>query len=203
MILVDANAILTFLIDFLARGKDGRLVRVRRHNRGPVAAAVEEAKGSGELAIADTAADEVRRTAKRAAWSAAKSAGATEYDEDEVVGGMLAELDRLRRHFGVGDNPAYVEKAGGVYTDAWTDERMQGAIEVRRLAKEGHERDASMPTPEKNEGDFVILSTAAYWAARGYKVQLLTFDQDFVAFSIAIRERLGVDIVDCGRLGRE
>ena len=96
-----------------------------------------------------------------------------------------------------------MEDVGRVYDGAWTVERVQGAIEVGRIIKEMREKDASMPTPNKNKGDFVILTTAAHWAARGRNVQLLTFDQDFVAFTVAIREKLGVDVADCGRLGRQ
>ena len=49
----------------------------------------------------------------------------------------------------------------------------------------------------------MILSTVACLVEQGLEATLLTFDQDFVAFAVAIREKLGVDIVDCGRLGRQ
>ena len=108
----------------------------------------------------------------------------------------------LYRRFGVDDDTTCMEKARGTYVVAWSDERMQGAIEIRRIVKDGNGKDASMPTPEKNKGDFRILSTAAHLVEQGFDVRLLTFDQDFAALAVAIREGLGVDVVDCGRLGR-
>ena len=125
-----------------------------------------------------------------------------QYDEDKAVDDALAKIAGLYRRFRVPDSRKYVKTAGAVYADAWSDERMQGAIAARRLVKEGRGRDASMPTPETNKGDFRILSTAAYLVELGFEVTLLTFDQDFVAFAAAIREGLGVVVVDCGRLGR-
>ena len=202
MIFADANVILTYLIFFVMRGRDGRPVLVQRSNRGRVAAMLEAAIKSGDLAITDTAAAEASRNARKAVLSAAKDAGATGRQASRAAGEVRAKIAGLHRRFRIMDRTEYLKKAGDAYAGAWTDERMQGAIEVRRLVKEGRGKDASMPTPEKNEGDFTILSTVAYWAARGHNVQLLTFDQDFVAFTIAIREKLGVDIVDCGRLGR-
>ena len=203
MIFVDTSAILTYLIYFFAKRRDGRAVLVQRSNRGPTAAAFDDAIESGELAITGTAAAEAARSARRAITSAAKAAGATVYSLDEVVEDVLSKLGRLVSRFSVKDRDEYAKEAGRVYADAWADERMRDAIAIRQIIKEGSGKDASMPTPEKNRGDFMILSTAAYWAARGHDVQLLTFDQDFAAFTIAIREKLGVDIVDCGRLGRQ
>ena len=206
MIFVDANIILTYLVAFVATGKDGRQRRrpvlVQRSNREAVVAFVDAAIKSGDLRITCTAADEAHRNAWKAIVSAAKDAGATAQDVAKFTMEVQAKIVILRRRFGVGDNKSCIEKARSAYARAWSDERMRGAIEIRRLVKEMRGKDASMPTPEKNEGDFVILSTAAYWAARGYKARLPTFDRDLVALSAAIREGLGVDVVDCGRLGR-
>ena len=164
---------------------------------------MDSAIGSGELAIADTVATEMDSAARNAIRPAAKAGGAVDYPLDEVVDEVLRKFDRLYSRFGVDDNETRVEEVGSVYADARGDDRMQGLIEARARVKERHRKDASMPTPEKNKGDFVILPTAAHWAARGHVAKLLTFDHDFVAFAIAIRERLGIVVVDCGILGKQ
>ena len=202
MTFADANVLLTYLAFFVARGRDGRPVLVQRRNRGRVAAILDAAIRSGELVITNTVASEALRNARRAVLSAAKDAGATDRQAAGIAREVREKIGSLYGRFGVKDRKACMDEAGRVYADAWTDERMQVAIEVRRLVKEGRGKDASMPTPEKNEGDFVFLSAIAYWAARGCKATLPAFDRDFAALAVAMREKLGVDIVDCGRLGQ-
>ena len=163
MIFADANVVPTHLVFFVARGWDGRPVLVQRRNRGRVAAIVDAATASGELAIPDTAADEASRNARDAVLSAAKDAGAPNFSVDKVVGEVRAKIAGLRSRFGVDDDTTCVEKVRSVYAGAWTDERMQGAIEVRRLVKEGREKDASMPTPEKNRGTLQYSRLPPAW----------------------------------------
>ena len=89
-----------------------------------------------------------------------------------------------------------------MYAEIWCDGRMDDAVKAWRRVKEKRAKTgAARPAIETNYADFVILSTAAHQAARGRSVELLTFDYDFVAFADAIRERFGVDVVDCGRMG--
>ena len=203
MIVIDANAALTHHVVFDGRDKDGRPVRVERRNRGPVADMVDAAMESEDIVIPYKAAAEARRAAPKAVRSAAKDAGVVDYDEYNVTRDIREKIADMYRRAGVRDSPAYLKKAGAVYAEAWTDEQMQGAIDIRRIVKELRGKDASMPTPEKNRGDFKILSTAAHLVEQGFEVTLPAFDQDFVAFAAAIREKLGVDVVDCGRLGRQ
>ena len=202
MIFADTNVILTCLLYFFAVGRDGQAVLVQRHNREPVVALLDAAIASGDLAITDTVAEEMDDVVRSAIRSAAKAADATIYTLAEVVRDVMEKFGRPYIRFRVEDSDACVVKAGNVYAGACRDGRMQDAMEARGRIKKRRGKDASIPAPDKDKGDFMILSTAADWAERGYEVTLLTFDQDFVAFAIAIREKLGVDIVDCGRLGR-
>ena len=76
---------------------------------------------------------------------------------------------------------------------------MADAVGARRRVKEKRGKKATRPTLEANEGDHLILSTAAYWAERGVAVELLTFDHDFVSFADMILKVFGVRVVGLGR----
>ena len=105
--------------------------------------------------------------------------------------------------FAINNDAQYVEKIDGMYAKIWRDGRMNDAVKAWRRVKEKRAKTgATRPAIETNYADFVILSTAAHQAAQGRSVELLTFDYDFVAFADPIRERFGVDVVDCGRMGR-
>ena len=197
---LDTNVFYTYAINFDAEGERGRPVMVQRYNRDAVVAAVDDAIWSSALAIPDAVAAEARKNAVGAIKSAAGAAGASYYARDMAAGGMLATLDRLYGRFRVKDDDGYVGKIDGMYADIWSDKRMENAISSRRRVKEKHGKKAARPMPDTHEQDFVILSTAASLAAQGGTIELLTFDHDFVSFADAIRERLAVDIVDCGRL---
>lgn len=199
MIIADANVILTYAIDFDARGEDGQVVRVRRYNREAVVAAVDGAAGSGALRIPDVVAAEVRRVAEGAVESAAGSANAPHYAKAEVVKAVLEISESLHRRFRIKDRKDHTGRVGGMYKAAWDDPRMADVIGAWRRIKEKRGKKAARPTLEASEGDYTILSTAAYWAERGVAVYLLTFDHDFVEFAGMILEVFGVRVVDLGR----
>ena len=60
MIVLDTNALYAYYMDFSARRRDGRLVRVRRRNRDEVVAEVDGAIKTRRLRIPGIAAVEVR-----------------------------------------------------------------------------------------------------------------------------------------------
>ena len=199
MKIVDANVSLTYAIDFDARGEDGQIVRVRRHNREAAVAAVDGAAESGTLRIPDVAAAEVCRVAEGAVESAARSANAPHYAREEVVKAVLEISESLHERFRIKDRKDHTGRVGGMYKAAWDDPRMANAIGAWRRVKEKRGKKAARPTLEENEGDYLILSTAAYWAERGVAVYLLTFDHDFVEFAGMILDVFGVRVVDLGR----
>ena len=202
MDILDANAFYTYAIDFVAEGKGGLPVLVRRHNRHVVVAAVDCAIGSKTLAITDTVAAEVRDNALWAVNSAARAVGALDYPANKIVNDMTAKFDLLYNRFDIRDEDAYLEKVDAVYADIWRDRRMAAAIESWRIVKENRGKKPSRPALETDKDDIMILSMASHWAAKGVRVRLLTLDRDFTAFADTIRERLGVHVVDCGSLAR-
>ena len=202
MIIPDTNAILTYGIDFDARREGGKPVRVQRHGREAAVALIDGAAGAGTLRIPDMVAAEVRRTAAKAVSSAAKSAGAPYYAEDEVVEEVRGAFHPLYKRFRIEDREEYVGSVNDMYIDIWGDARMADAVGGWLRVKEKRGKRVARPSVEANKGDFVILSTAAYWAARGHTVKLVTFDHDFLAFAGVILERLGVRVVDCRRPAR-
>ena len=199
MIIPDTNAILTYAIDFDARGEDGKPVRVWRHNREAVVALMGGAIGAGTLRIPDMVAVEMRNSAKRAVYSAARSAGAPYYAEDEVVKEVRRVFHSLYKRFRIEDREEYVGSVNDMYIDIWGDVHMADAVGRWLCVKEKRGKKAARPSLEANKGDFVILSTAAHWAAQGHAVELVTFDHDLVAFADAILGRFGVRVVDCRR----
>ena len=202
MKILDTNVCHTYAIDFLAEGA-GRLVRVQRHNRDAVVAAVDGAAKSGVLAIPDIVAVEMRTTVPWAVESAAKAAGALSISLDINVDDALAKFVSLYDRFAINNDERYVKRIDGMYAKIWRDGRMNDAVKAWRRVKEKRAKTgATRPAIETNYADFVLLSTAAYQVAQGRSVELLTFDYDFVAFADPIRERFGVDVVDCGRMGR-
>lgn len=112
---------------------------------------------------------------------------------------MLEISESLHGRFGIEDRGEYAGKAGDTYKTAWDDPRMADAVGARRRVKEKRGKKATRPTLEANEGDHLILSTAAYWAERGVAVELLTFDHDFVSFADMILKVFGVRVVGLGR----
>ena len=68
------------------------------------------------------------------------------------------------------------------------------AVDRRRRIKERH--GPARPSPATHMADFTILSTAAYRAAQGEAVRLVTFDHDMAEFAGEIYERFGVVVVD-------
>lgn len=137
---------------------------------------------------------------KRAFESEAGRAVAAANIDDEIIDDALAKFGRLYARFGTSDIRAYLEMIDRMYADIWCDPRMADAVARWRRVKERHGMGKGRPSLGTRRNDFVILSTAAALAARGVPVKLLTFDHDIVAFAAAIRERLGVDVVDCNRL---
>lgn len=202
MIIPDTNAVLTYAIDFDASGEDGKPVRVQRHGREAAVALIDGAAGAGTLRIPDMVAAEVRRTAAKAVSSAAKSAGAPHYVEKEVVGRVIEISKSLYKRFRIKDRKEYIGSVNDMYIDIWGDARMADAVGGWLRVKEKRGKRVARPSVEANKGDFVILSTAADWAARGHTVELITFDHDFLAFAGVILERLGVRVVDCRRPAR-
>ena len=202
MIIPDTNAILTYSIDFAASGEDGKPARVERHGREAAVVLIDGAAGAGTLRIPDMVAAEVRRTAAKAVSSAAKSAGAPYYAEDEVVEEVRGAFHPLYKRFRIEDREEYVGSVNDMYIDIWGDVRMADSVGGWRRVKEKRGKRAARPSLEANKGDFVILSTAAYGAARGHAVEMATFDHDFLAFADAILGRLGVRVVDCRRPAR-
>ena len=202
MKILDTNVCYTYVIDFFAKGP-GRPVRVQRHNRDAVAAIVDDAAESGVLAIPDTVAIEMRNTASWVIKSAAKAVGAMSPPLDEDVEDVIAKFGVLYDRFGIRDDGRYVKRIDDMYAEIWRDGRMNDAVKTwRRVKAKRAGAGVTRPAIEANGADFVILSTAARQAALGISVELLTFDYDFVAFADAIRERFGVNVVDCGRMGR-
>ena len=202
MKILDTNVCYTYAIDFFAKGP-GRPVRVQRHNRDAVAAIVDDAAESGVLAIPDTVAIEMRNTASWVIKSAAKAVGAMSPPLDEDVEDVIAKFGVLYDRFGIRDDGRYMKRIDDMYAEIWRDGRMNDAVKTwRRVKAKRAGAGVTRPAIEANGADFVILSTAARQAALGISVELLTFDYDFVAFVDAIRERFGVNVVDCGRMGR-
>lgn len=152
---------------------------------------------AGTLRIPDMVAVEVRRTAAKAVRSAARSAGAPYYAEDEVVSEVHGTFHSLYERFRAKNREEYVGSVNDMYIDIWGDIRMADAVGGWLCVKEKRGKKAAKPSLEANKGDFVILSTAAHWAAQGHAVELVTFDHDFLAFADAILGRLGVRVVDC------
>ena len=76
MKILDTNVCYTYAIDFFAKG-EGRPVRVQRHNRDAVVAAVDGAAESGVLATPDIVAVEMYDTAPWVIKSTAKGIDAS------------------------------------------------------------------------------------------------------------------------------
>ena len=166
-------------------------------------AAVDGAAELGVLAIPDIVAVEMYDTAPWVIKSTAKGVDASLTPLDENIDDTLAKFRGLYDRFAIRNNGRYVKKIDDMYAEMWRDGRMNDAVRTWRRVKGKHAKTgASRPTIETNNVDFLILSTAAHQAALGISVELLTFDYDFVAFVDAIRERFGVNVVDCGRMGR-
>ncbi len=188
-------------MDFSVRPRgSGPPVRVRGRNRDAIVGMVNRAIKSGDLAIVDTVAVEMHYNAKRAFESAARRAVAAADIDDAIVEDALAKFGRLYARFRTSDIKTYLEMIDRMYADIWSDPRMADAVARWRRVKERHGMGKGRPSLGTHGEDFVILSTAAALAARGIPVKLLTFDHDIVAFAAAIRERFGVDVVDCNRL---
>ena len=202
MKILDTNVCYTYVIDFFAKGA-GRPVRVQRHNRDAVVAAVDGAAELGVLAIPDIVAVEMYDTAPWVIKSTAKGVDASLTPLDKNIDDTLAKFKGLYDRFAIRNNGRYVKKIDDMYAEIWRDGRMNDAVRTWRRVKEKHAKTgASRPTIETNNVDFVILSTAAHQASQGRPTELLTFDYDFVAFADAIREWFGVNVVDCGRMGQ-
>ena len=202
MKILDTNVCYTYVIDFFAKGA-GRPVRVQRHNRDAVVAAVDGAAELGVLGIPDAVAVEMRDTASWAITSAAKAAGALSPPSNKDVADTREKFRSLYKRFGIHDDNRHVERIDDMYAEIWRDGRMNDAVRAWRRVKERRAKArVTRPTIEANGADFLILSTAANQAAQGSPTELLTFDYDFVAFAVAIREWFGVTVVDCGRLGQ-
>ena len=202
MKILDTNVCYTYVIDFFAKG-EGRPVRVQRHNRDAVVAAVDGAAESGVLAIPDIVAVEMYDTAPWVIKSTAKGIDASLTPLDENIDDTLAKFKGLYDRFAIRNNGRYVKKIDDMYAEIWRDEQMDDAVKAWRRVKIRRAKARVMrPTIEANGADFLILSTAANQAAQGNPTELLTFDYDLVAFATAIREWFGVTVVDCGRLGQ-
>ena len=116
MKILDTNICHTYAIDFLAKGA-GCLVRVQRHNRDAVAAAVDGAAKSGVLAMPDIVAVEMRSTVPWAVKSATKAAGALSVSLDINVDGTLAKFVSSYDRFGIHNDTRYVERIDGMYAE--------------------------------------------------------------------------------------
>ena len=199
---LDANAVIAHLMCCVSKRGGRPSAAMRRRNMEGVARAVDDAAGSGDLAIPHTAAEEVRKNLKDAFKSAARSAGAPPGTADSAMPDAWSEFKRLRGPFEIKDEDKYVEDIGRMYADIWQDPRRAGAVDRWWCVKERRGKGGERPSLETHRADFVILSTAADRAARGEDVRLVTFDHDLVAFADAIRERFGVEVVDGAGLPR-
>ena len=196
IVIFDTNVWYAYHMDFMAVSRDGRAVRVRRRNRDAVVTAVDGAIESGEVRIIDTVAVEVRGGMEDAFRSAAKSANPEAVYDDEIAEAALARFEILYKRFRIRDYKDYLDDIERMYIEIWRDPRMAGAVDRRRRIKERHGHGSARPSPATHARDFAILSTAAYMAARGESVMLVTFDHDIVEFADAIYKRFGVVVVD-------
>ena len=200
-ILADTNAWYAGLMCFSSDREDGRPVLVRRRNGDAVAAEIEAAIASGNLAISDTVAKEVIDGIENAFMYAAQSAHAKPEAGAKAARVALARFRRLRGTCGIPDDPRYVEEVARMCADILRDPRRAAAVALWRGVKERHGR-TEFPAVGTHWNDFMILSTAAGRAARGIPTRLLTYDHDILAFADAIRDRFGVVAVDCASLRR-
>ena len=188
-------------MDFQAKGRGGRVVGARRRNRDAVATAINSAIKSGEPAIPGIAADDAIGGMEKAFVSAARSAGAQDKEGAKAAKAALAAFKRLHERLGIPVCTGYLAEIDRVCACIWSDPRMADAAALWRHVKERRGKK-SRPSLETHRADFEILSTVASMVVRGRAAKLLTFDHDFVAFAGAIRERLGVEVVDCAALPR-
>ena len=200
----DTNAWYVYLVDFWVMRRNGRAVRARRRNRDAVAAAINEAIESGELAIPYAVAAEVQSGIKRAFASAARSAGAAADPDKGIAESAWERFSSLPGIFGLPDADEYLGEIGRMYARIRSGPRMAAAAALWRRVKERRGRKAARPPPGTHRADFEILSAAAAagMAARGMAATLPTFDRDFVAFAGAIYGRFGVEAAGCGALPR-
>ena len=196
IIIFDTNVWYAYHMDFEAEGRDGRPVRARRRNRDAVVAAVGGAVESGGIRIPDTVAVEVRGGMKDAFRSAAKSANPKAVYNDKIAEAALARFEILYKRFPIRNDVAFVWDIERMYIEIWRDPRMAGAVDRRRRIKERHGHGAARPSLATHAADLTILSTAAYMAAQGEAVRLVTFDHDMVEFAGEIYKRFGVVVVD-------
>ena len=201
---IDTNAAIAYLMCSASKkaGRSGRPAMLRRRNMEGVARAVDEAAESGDLAIPDTVAEEVRKNLEDAFESAAKSTCAPPGAGAAAVPDALEEFKRLYVIFGIRDDDRYRKDIDRMFAEIWRDPRMAGAVDMWQRVKERHGKGGARPSLETHGADFMILSTAADRAARGEDVRLVTFDHDLLAFADAIRERFGVEVVDGASLPR-
>ena len=202
MIVLDTNALYAYYMDFSAKRRDGRLVRVQRRNRDAVVAEVDGAIEAGSLKIPGIAAFEMLNGLEKTFRSAAKSAGAAANPGVKIAGGVRARFEILNKRFGIPSDKWYLAEIDRMYADIWSDPRLADLVDWWRCIKERRGKVAGRPSLETHRADFLILSTAAALAAQGHSVRLLTYDHDFVAFADVILERFGVVVVDCSSLRR-
>ena len=128
--------------------------------------------------------------------SAAKSANPEAVHSDKIAEDALARFEILYVRFRIRDYKDYLDDVERMYVEIWRDPRMAGAVDRRRRIKERHGHGAARPSLATHAADLTILSTAAYMAARGESVRLVTFDHDMVEFAGEIYKRFGVVVVD-------
>ena len=174
----------------------GPTVRVQRRGRDGIVAMADRAIESGNLAIPDVVAGEVRSGTERAFDSAARRAGSPDAVDRRVVQALLDGFNLLYGRFGIHDVPTYLGAVERMYIDAWLDPRMAAAVDRWRRVKRRHGEGTARPSLDTHGADFVILSTAAALAAQGDEVWLVTSDYDFVAFADMIYRVFGVRVVD-------
>lgn len=196
IVIFDTNVWYAYRMDFEVAGRNGRPVRVRRRNGDAVVAAVDGARESGEVAIPDEVAAEVRGGIGGAFRSAAKSANPEAVHSDKIAEDALARFELLYERFPIRNDDAFVWDIERMYVEMWRDPKMASAVDRLRRIKERHGHGAARPSLATHAADFTILSTAAVKAARGESVRLVTFDHDLVEFADAIYERFGVVVVD-------
>ena len=196
IVIFDTNVWYAYHMDFEVEGRGGRTVRVQRRNRDAVVAAVDGAIESGEVAIPSIVADEVLDGVEGAFASAARSAAAAVKPVGKIVKDVQERFKRLRDRFGIPNHVEYLGDAERMYAEIWRDPKMASAVERRRRIKERHGHGAARPSLATHAADLTILSTAAYKAAQGEAVRLVTFDHDMVEFADAIYKRFGVVVVD-------
>ena len=205
IVIFDTNVWYAYHMDFEVAGRDGRPVRVRRRNGDAVVAAVDVARESGEVAILDIVAAEVRGGIRRVFRSAAKSANPGAVHSDKIAEYALARFEILYECFSAPNYSGFRGDIERMYVEMWRDPKMAGAVDRRRRIKERHGHGAARPSLATHAADFTILSTAAVKAAQGESVRLVTFDHDLAEFADAIHERFGVVVVDgaaCSNAGR-